>query len=353
MSVEGSAPSIVQANAIAYIFNRPQSYQVAQAKENARGATLTVAGKRDEVAWRVASLYLDAERAGRMGALARKDAESLEKVLETVRAQLREGRLLPLAEKTAAFNLARARQIADGLDEDRDAAETALALGIGLGPDDRVRPSEDQRSAPALPASEEEAIQNALEENNELRRVQSQILAKEYEIRGEKATRLPRADLVAQYGLFAKFNNYEDFFSKFQRNNGQVGVSFQLPLLSGPGSRARVAQAEADISHLRLELTTTRNRISSDIRQGYRDVRKTSSASEVARLDLEVAREQLSVDLAQMQEGRLGLRQIEEARMAENQKWIAFYDAQYAVERAKWNILRLTGDLAASLRAMP
>src|SRR5947209_800848 len=43
MSIEGSAPSIVQAQARAFIFNRPQSYQVAVAKENVRGATLTVA----------------------------------------------------------------------------------------------------------------------------------------------------------------------------------------------------------------------------------------------------------------------------------------------------------------------
>src|SRR5437870_3301703 len=80
MSIEGAAPSIVQASAIAYIFNRPQSYQIAQAKENARGASLSFSGKRDEVAFRVASLFLDAERAARIGALARKDAESQEKV---------------------------------------------------------------------------------------------------------------------------------------------------------------------------------------------------------------------------------------------------------------------------------
>src|SRR5262249_12538977 len=43
MSVEGSAPSVVQANAVAYLFNRPQSFQVAVARENARGATLSVA----------------------------------------------------------------------------------------------------------------------------------------------------------------------------------------------------------------------------------------------------------------------------------------------------------------------
>lgn len=353
MSIEGSAPSIVQARASQYIFNRPQSFTVAQAKEDARGASLAVNGKRDEVAYRVASLYLDAERAARIGGLARKDAESQEKVLETVRAQVLEGRALPLAEKTAAYNVARSRQIADELEDDQATAETALAIGLGFPAEDRVRPVDEPRSAPALPQSPEEAVQAAIESNTDLRRLESQIVSKELERRGEKAARLPRVDLVAQYGLFAKFNNYTDYFLKFQRNNGQIGVSFQIPLLAGPGVSAQVAQTQIDIAHLKIELTNTRNRIASDLQQSFRQVKKAETAGEVARLDLEVAREQLSVDLAQMQEGRLTLRQVEEARILENQKWIAFYDAQYAVEKARWNVLRLTGNLVASLEAPP
>ena len=76
-------------------------------------------------------------------------------------------------------------------------------------------------------------------------------------------------------------------------------------------------------------------------------------AADVARLDLDVAREQLSVNLAQMQEGRLTLRQVEEARVAENAKWIAFYDAQYLIEKARWSVLRLTGDLVPAIEALP
>jgi len=353
MSIEGSAPSIVQANARQFIFNRQQSFAVAQAKEDARGASLAVTSKRDEVAYRVASLYLDAERAARIGDLARKDVETQAKVLETVQAQVREGRALPLAEKTAAYQVARARQIADSLEDDQATAETALAIGLGFAAEDRVRPVEEQRSAPVLRQSEEEAIQAALESNTELRRLESQIVSKELERRGEKASRLPRVDLVAQYGLFAKFNNYAEYFVKFQRNNGQIGVSFQIPLLAGPGVSAQVAQTLTDIAHLKIELTNTRNRIASDLQQSFRQVKRAETAGDVARLDLEVAREQLSVDLAQLQEGRLTLRQVEEARIVENQKWIAFYDAQYAVERARWNVLRLTGDLVASLEEPP
>jgi len=353
MSIEGSAPSIVQAHASQYLFNRPQSFAVAQAKEDVRGAGIGVAGKRDEVAYRTAGLYLDAERAARVGELARKDAASLEKVLETVQALVQEGRALPLAGKQAAFQVARARQIAEELDAERETAETALALVLGFSADDRVHPVEEQRPAPALPQTEEQAIQSAMESNKDLRKLQSQIASKGLEARGHNAARLPRVDLVAQYGLFAKFNNYEQYFTKFQRNNGQIGLSFQLPLFTGPGVGAQLAQTQADITHLRIELNNTRNRVSSDLQKSFRDVKKAETAAEVARLDLEVAREQLSVYLAQMQEGRAGLRQVEEARILENDKWIAFYDAQYAMEKARWNVLRLTGDLVAQLEALP
>jgi outer membrane protein TolC len=353
MSIEGSAPSIVQAHATQFLFNRPQSYAVAQAKEDAHGAGLGVTSKRDEVAYRAASLYLDAERAARIGALARKDAESLEKVLQTIQAQVREGRALPLAEKQAAYNVARARLIAGNLEADQASLETDLAMALGFSAEDRVRPVEEQRSAPPLPLSEEQAIQAALESNAELRKLQSEIVSKGLELRGEKAARWPRVDLVAQYGLFAKFNHYEDFFQKFQRNNGQLGVSVQVPLFTGPGVGAEMARTQTGISRLRIELSSMRNRISSGLQQSFRDVKKAETTAEVARLDLEVAREQLSVDLAQLEEGRVTLRQVEEARIIENDKWIAFYDARYAVEKAKWNVLRLTGEVVAAVEGLP
>jgi hypothetical protein len=97
----------------------------------------------------------------------------------------------------------------------------------------------------------------------------------------------------------------------------------------------------------------TRNRLAADLQQGFRDVKKSAQAAEVARLDLDVAREQVSVNLALLQEGRVTMRQVEEARMSENQKWIALYDSQYALEKARWNVLRLTGELSASLQTLP
>lgn len=350
MSIEGSAPSIVQARASQFLFNRQQSYLVAESKEEARGAGLAASFKQDEVAFRTASLYADAERAGRAGEMARKELDSLAKVLATVQNRVAEGRELPLESKRAAFNLARARQIAEALDADRETAETSLALVLGYGADDRVRPAAEERTLPSMPASEEAAVEGALQSSKELRRLESQIAAKGLEGRAAKAARLPRVDLVAQYGLFATFNHFQDYFLKYQRNNGEIGISFQLPLLSGSGVSAAAAEADADAAKLRIQMNQKRNQIAADARQAYRDVRKAETARDVSRLDLEVAREQLSVNLDLLQEGRILLRQVEEARIAESDKWVAFYDAQYGVERAYWSLARQTGDLLAALR---
>lgn len=351
-SIEGSAPSIVQAVAQQFLFNRPQTLEVARAKENARGAAIAVVGKRDEVVYRAAALYLDAERAARVGALAHTAIERQQAVLDSIRAQVAEGRALPIAQKQAELALARDRQAAESVDDEQAAAETDLALALGFPAEDRVRAVAQERPAPPLPASEQQAAEAALASNSELRRLESQIAAKQLELRGAAAARLPRADLVAQYAMLAKFNNYTEYFSHFQRNNGEIGVSFQVPIFV-PGVRSATAQGEADLSRLKIELANARNRIVSELADSLRAARRAQTAADVVRLDLEVTREQLSVDLAQFQEGRQTMRQVDEARLAENDRWIAFYDAQYALEKARWNVLRLDGGLLDSAAKLP
>lgn len=350
MSIEGTAPSIVQASARQFIFNRAQSLAVAQTRESARGAAISASSKRDEIVFRTADLYLTAERTTRAAQVARNQVSSLEKVLDALRARVAEGRELPLEARRAELNLARARQRVEMLEGDLESAGRSLATVLGFSAEDRVSVVEEPLDLPSPPESEREAIEEALRSSKEMRRLESEMQAKGLEIRSHRSERLPRVDLVAQYGLFARFNNYEDFFRTFQRHNGQLGVSIQIPLLAGPGVGARVAQSEIDLTRLRTQLQLVRNRVELDVRNGYRAVRQAETARQVAKLDLDVAREQLSVLLARMEEGRASLQQVEEARFAENEKWIAFYQAQTASERAVLDLLWQTGGLMAALQ---
>ena len=80
LSINGAVPSIFQAQATQDVFNRQQSYAIAEARENARGAGFATASKRDEVAYRAAALYIDTDRAARLSQSALKQVDSLTKV---------------------------------------------------------------------------------------------------------------------------------------------------------------------------------------------------------------------------------------------------------------------------------
>ena len=348
-SIEGSAPSIVQVRTQMALFNRPQNYLVAQAGEGVRGAGFDVARRQEEVIYRVASLYLDAEQATRSLEAARNQAASLLRVRELVGQRVAEGRELPIESKKANLAVLRANQHLEALSLDLLTAENSLTLALGFAADDRVRVVPEERAPFQVGVSEEASIETALESSNELKSLQSSMQAKLLEIKSYQAERLPKVNLVAQYSLFAQYT-YQDYFSKFQRNNAQLGASIEIPLLVGRAASAQASQAQADIAKLRIEVGRTRARITADLRTAYQNVRRAESARDVARADLDLTREELTLDLALMDEGRLPLAKVEADRATENEKWLAYYEAQHAAELARLNVLRQTGTLQAALR---
>ena len=347
MSIEGSAPSILQVRAAASVFNKPQKYALAQAREEARTAALDGQGRRERALSETIALFLDAERLGKMADIGQRQVESAERSSQSVAASVEGGRELPLEGKRAALEVARARQRADALEGDRDFAEGSLATVLGLAPGDRARPAAEERPALEAPASADAAAALALKESREVRSLESALLAKSLQVKSHRAERLPKLDLVAQYALFARFNNYEDFFQRFQRHNGQFGVSMQVPLLAGLVPDAQAQAAEADAARLRIEINHARRRITLDAQRAFQDVGRAEAARQVARLDLDVSREEHSVVLARMEEGRATLREVEQARRAENEKWLGYLEAHYVVERARYALLERTGSLLA------
>jgi outer membrane protein TolC len=349
-SINGQPPSIFEARADMSIFNRPQAYAVAQARENARGAEVDVGRQQDEAAYRTASLYLDVQQTAQILEVGRKQVTSLEKVEESVRARVAEGRELEIQSKRAALNLARARQRVESLEADLETAERGLAVVLGFGSEDRIRTTAEKSALPDIPETEDAATEMALENNKEIRLLESRMQAKTLEVKGYKSARLPQVGLVAQYNLLAQYNFQDYFATRFQRNNGQLGAFFTFPLLVGSAARAYIGLDEAELAKLRAQAEQVRNRVALDTRKAFLQLRRADTARNVARLDLEVAREQLSILLAQLDEGRASLADVEQARFQEDEKWMAYHDALHTLERVKLDLLRQTGTLTASLR---
>lgn len=348
-SIEGSAPSIFQARTDMALYNRPKTYELAQTRENARGAEIDTASKADDVVYRIATLFLDAQQLARSVDSVRQEVQALDQVNESVRLRVGEGREIPLSGKRAELDLARARNRYEGIAADAAYAGDSLAVVLGFPAGDRVIPANDPGPKTEVPETEDACVEAALQNSKELRRIQSQMQAKGFEIRAQKTQRYPQFDVVAQYALLAKYN-YQDFFPKFQRNNGQIGVSIRIPLLVGSAPAGLAAQAEADLVKLRTQVNDVRNRMALDTRKNFQDIKRAEAGQDFAKLDLEVAREQVRVLLDQLGEGRATRQAVDLARLQEQEKWIAFYEAQHSVEKAKLNLLKQTGTILTALR---
>lgn len=349
-SIDGNAPSLIQLKTDMALFNRPKSYEVASARETARGSQFGAQAKAEDVAYQAADLFLTASTISHEATALSQQLPSLQKVAEAIGAAVSEGSDLPLELKRAKVNLAISEERLKGSELDLDYYEMMLAVALGYPATDRVKPVDSDLSATPAPPSEEEAAEMALRNNRQLREMQSTVLAKELQVRSFRAARLPEVNLVAQYSLFAKYN-YENYFQKFQRNNYQVGASITIPLLVGSASKGLALQNSTDMQKIRIQMDQTRNRIISETRRSYELWKKAENIRDLSRLQLDLAREELTVLLAKHDEGQLPMSRVEQARLEESNRWISLYEAETQVTRAKLAILRETGTLLAQLRS--
>jgi outer membrane protein TolC len=349
-SIDGNAPAIFQVRGSMALLDRTQAYRVAQAVEDEKGAGMAITLRQQEVAYRVSSAFLDAELATRSAGAAKRQAESLQQVKQFTDVRVADGRELRVESTRANYNALTAEDQAEEFAHSAANVETVLAQLLGFPAGDRVRPALEERTAEDLPVTQEQAVANALNDSTELRRLESSIRAKELEVKGFEASWLPRINLVSQYQLLSKFNNFDTYYPRFQRNNYQVGASIEFPIFNGKAPAAGKSAAQTDIDKLRVEIARTKARITADIDQSYRDIQQAERKRTLRRAALDLAREDLSVVLVQNDEGRATLAQVEAARAKEQEEWIRYYDSQRTVELARLNVRKNTGTILAGLR---
>lgn len=349
-SIDGNAPSLFQLRTDMALYNRPKSYAVAAAREQARGSQYSAQAKAEDVAFQAADLYLTAHQLKQQSEVLNTQLPGLQKVLTSVTAAVSEGTQLPIELKRAQVNLALSTERLSSAQLDIDYYQMMLAVALGYPATDRVEPADRTTELNITPpASEDDATDEALRNNRDLRRMESEVLVKELDVRSFKSERLPQVDLVAQYSLFAKYN-YAQYFQKFQSNNFQLGASIKIPFLVGSAAHAQALQAYTDMQKIRIQKDQIRNRIITDTHRGYEQFKKAQSIRDLSRMQLDLAREQLTVLLAQNEEGRTPIAEVERARLDESEKWMSFYDAETQVTRTKLAILRDMGTLVASLQ---
>lgn len=348
LAAGGGVPAVFNLTYDQQIFNPPLRGQERAAEQRTVQERLSVDGVRDGVMVRAALTYLELAKVRHGLDLMRAERLSAQKILDATRDRAAAGRELPIEVTRAQLAAARIEQrIAEY--EDRDdalAGELRALTGLPQGEPIDVSP-EDLPSAASDNVNE--LVASAMTNNIELQRAESEVKASEERLKGERGGFWPTIGLTGQYNVLSRINNYDQYFNKFSRNNVIFGLEVRIPIFASRTS-ASVAYAQTSVNAAQLSLQKKRADLSLEVRQQARQVHEAELAGDVARLDLQLAQENLKMLQDQFDQGRGSLRDLEAAHEQENDKWLAFLDAKYTRQQAELELLKTTGDVARVLQ---
>jgi outer membrane protein TolC len=283
--------------------------------------------------------------------LTRQQRQDATRILDFIRQRSQEGFELPLEVKKAELAVAQIEQRIVQLDGRQKNLERQLASLMGL-PRGSAIPLDPASFNINEETREQDLIQRALETNQDVRQAEFERRAREHKLAGEVGSKWPSIDLVGEYGLFSKINNFDDYFNKFQRNNLNVGIQVRIPLMSADRS-AKVALARSELTVADIQLRNKRENLELEISRQSQHLRELDAAREVARLERDVAQENLRVVQAGFDEGRVNSREVGNARLNEHDKWIAFSDSDFSYKKAQLELLNTSGELTRLFEQKP
>ncbi len=338
------APQVFNVAYVQTIFNAPLRGQYRASQERAEVQRIEADRARDAVILRTASAYLELAKVRHSLRLLRQERESATKISGVTRERAREGLELEIEVTRAELTAARTEQRIAQLEGREEVLENDLRHLTGAPAGQAI-----EVEAEELPAAAEqptaELVSLAVANSLDLKQAEFERRAREHVLKGERGGYLPTVDFVGQYGIFTKFNNYDQFYNKFERHNVAIGIQARIPIFASRTNSA-VNLARSELTAAEIEARQKRNALEADVQRQARQSRELEATREVARLELKLAQENVRVLQAQFDEGRTNLRDLEKARLEENDKWRAYLDADFARQQARLELLRTTGQLA-------
>jgi outer membrane protein TolC len=340
----GSAPSIVKVVYTENVYN-PELHGEQRADEDrARNEQLEIERVRDSVIVRTASTYLELAKVRHGLELLGAEEASAQKILDYTRERAGAGLELPIEVTRGELTEAKINYHILQLNDRNDILTEQLRGQLGYPDSAAIEVSPED-----LPATAEEsaaALENvALENSIDLKEQENERSARQHLFTGAKHAYWPTVQFIGEYDLLSEINHYSEFFRGFKPNNFNVGVEITIPLFAAK-TAATVALAKSELRAQELSVGGKRNDVRLDVRQKARDAHELEAAREVARLDLKLSQETLAELQERFDQGRASLRDLEQVRVEESEKWVTFLDADFARQKGQLSLLQTTGQLA-------
>ncbi len=300
LTLEGSAPSLVNVTAQSFLINPAQRQFLRAAKTEWAASKLQGKDQRNQV------------------------------IQDTVKNKAR------LSTARVRLHFAEARGAADVLRR-----HLSQLTGLPLTSIETVRDS-----IPTMPnvTQTDDLASKAAQASPMVQAAEQHATAQQLRATGEHRALFPAVDFAAQYALLTKYNNYDEFYLRFQRHNASLGVAIRFPFLN-PSQHAHAHAADAEALKAKKEAEAAKDKVSEETLKLQRSVEQLSAARDVADLEYQVAQSGFEAAQTRIDAGTATLHDLADARTQADERFLALQDATFELERARINLLRSTGDL--------
>ncbi|HTJ86463.1 MAG TPA: TolC family protein [Terriglobales bacterium] len=345
LSLEGSAPSLVNVTAQSALFNPALRDYIRAARSEYKASEAGSKDQRNQIMQDTVLAYTELLKWQQLiGHLQQQHDDALH-TQQIIDQRVQEGVDNPQLRNQARLAAARANLHMVEAESSVHELRALLSQLTGL-PEASIEPAAD--SVPALPEipSQAESADIAADASPGVLFAREHAEAQSFRARAEHRLLWPTADFATQYAVLAKYNNWQKFFisNAFERNNATVGVVLRFPIFNA-AQRAHAAAADADAVHAKKEVESIKNQASQQVLKMQDSVRQLAAAKEVSDLEFEIAKSNMDAIEVRLNAGSATVPDAANARTEMFEKYNAAQNADFALLRARIGLLRLTGDL--------
>lgn len=343
LSLEGAAPSVFNVNVQEGLFNLAQREYIRAAKDDVKVTEAQNADRRNDIIMETALSYMQLDLLDSSIPVQRGQQQAAAKLQDIVNQRVQAGldssvdlTRAKLAVAHTRLDIAQAQSAADEL-------RLRLSQLTGLSVSAIVTSTETIPKIPEFSQSQDLASE-AADKNLAVTVANFVAQAKEHRAKAEHRQLLPSIDLAAQYAVLARFNNYDQFFLKFQRHNVTAGAAFRFYFLN-PVQRAAADVARFDAQKAREEARSVKQQASSDTLKLQRSVEQLTAARDVAQLEHDLAQADIDASEAKIQSGEATLKDQQNARVTEHERYTAYLNSTFELDKAQVQLLRQINQL--------
>jgi outer membrane protein len=343
LTLEGSAPSVVNFTSTQSLFNLSLREFLKAAKIDWKAESFEVQDKKNQVILDTALTYEQLNSVTAKLATLRKAQIAANQAQYITEQRLKQGIDSQLEFTKSQLVAARIRLRIAEAEGQQDVLREHLAKLVALPPSGL---EVDAETIPELPlvSQEDDLSTRAVENSPVVRLAEQKATAADVRAKGEHKANLPYADLASQYAYLARFNNYDLYYLQYSANNLSAGLNIKFSFLDfAQKAKAQEADANAIIAHKQADLT--KNQVAEDALKLQRSIRQLEAARDVAKLDWQVSKGELDAVQGRLQTGAANLRDQQNAELDTYDKYAAYLDAEFELSRTELQLLRITGEL--------